>query len=52
MGWLNFIAVIFCSAGSIWMGYRCNVGWCLIEAAFAVVNIPFAVKWIMDGFKR
>lgn len=39
MGWLNFIAVIFCSASSIWQGYIGNVGLCLIEAALAVANL-------------
>lgn len=45
---LNFIAVVFCALSSIWMGYRGNIGWCLIEAGFAVLNLPFAIKWIMN----
>ncbi len=45
---INFLAMILCAMCAIWKGFQGNVGWCLLECGFALVNLPFGLKWIKD----
>lgn len=46
----NFIAVIFCAMCAIWQGINGNIGWCITEIGFTLLNLPFAIKWLKDFF--
>lgn len=45
---LNLIAFIFCMAGSIIQAIDKNIEFCLVDIIFAVINLPFAIKWLID----
>ena len=43
---LNFITFIICTAAAIYQGYLGNIGWVLVESGFALMNLPYAIKWL------
>ena len=43
----NFIVFIFCTAMAIYDFYIGWVGWGLTQTAMALINLPFAIKWLM-----
>lgn len=45
---INFIGFIMCIMTTIWQGYLGNIGWVLIISGLALVNLPFAIKWLKD----
>lgn len=47
---LNFIALVLGIFAAIWQNYQGNVGYCLMNIAVAVINLPFAIKWIAEYF--
>lgn len=49
---MNLIAFIICVAAAIYHGYLGNMGWVVIESALALLNLPFAIKWIRDLFDK
>lgn len=51
MYWLNFVALIICLFAGIWQGYNGNVCWCLVECAFVLLNLPYAIKFIKQVFE-
>lgn len=49
---MNFIAFIICMAAAIWQGCLGNIGFVIAESALALLNLPFAIKWIRDLFDK
>ena len=45
---MNFLAFILCAMCAIWHGVNRNIAWLLVECGFAIVNLPFAIKWIIE----
>lgn len=52
MYFINFIALVVCSVAAIWQGVNGNLGWCLVEVAFALLNLPFSIKWFKEVFEN
>ena len=48
---LNFIIFILCAAFAVFYGINGNVGFCILESALALFNLPFAIKWLKSYFK-
>lgn len=48
---MNFIAFVVCAVAAIWQGINGNLGWCLVEVAFALLNLPFSIKWFKEVFE-
>ena len=51
MYFMNFIALIICTIAAIWQGYCGNVGFCLLEVGFALLNLPYSIKWFQELFE-
>lgn len=52
MYFMNFIALVICTIAAIWQGYYCgNVGFCLLEVGFALLNLPYSIKWLQELFE-
>lgn len=47
---INFIAVVICGAYAVWLGINGSVGTCIVESALALMNLPFAIQWIVSLF--
>ena len=47
---MNFIALVVCAVAAIWQGVNGNLGWCLVEIALALINLPYAIKWLKEFF--
>ena len=52
MYFINFIALNVCAVAAIWQGFNGHLGWCLIEIALALLNLPFSIKWIKELFEN
>ena len=50
MLFMNFIALVVCAVAAIWQGVNGNLGWCLVEIALALINLPLAIKWLKEYF--
>jgi hypothetical protein len=49
----NFIVVVAAALMAIWQGcYRNDVAPCLIDIGAALINLPFAIKWLIDVFNK
>lgn len=48
---MNFLVFILCVMSAIWHGINGNTGWLLVECGLALMNLPFAIKWIKDFIK-
>ena len=51
MLFINFIALVVCAVAAIWQSVNGNLGWCLVEIALALINLPYAIKWLKEYFK-
>ena len=49
---MNFIAFVVCAIVAIWQGINGHLGWCLVETAFALLNLPYSIKWIKELFEN
>ena len=49
---MNFIAFVVCAIAAIWQGINGHLGWCLVETAFALLNLPYSIKWIKELFEN
>ena len=49
---MNFIAFVVCAIAAIWQGINGHLGWCLVETAFALLNLPYFIKWIKELFEN
>ena len=49
---MNFIAFVVCAIAAIWQGINSHLGWCLVETAFALLNLPYSIKWIKELFEN
>ena len=49
---MNFIAFVVCAIAAIWQGINGHLGWCLIEIALVLINLPFSIKWIKELFEN
>ncbi len=50
---LNFMVVIAAALMAIGQGcYRGNVVACLIDIGAALINLPFAIKWLIEMFRK
>ena len=49
---MNFIAFMVCAIAAIWQGINGHLGWCLVETAFALLNLPYSIKWIKELFEN
>ena len=47
---INFIAFVVCAVTAIWLGVNGNLGLCLVEIAFALIDLPYAIKWLKEYF--
>ena len=52
MYFINFIVLNVCAVAAIWQGFNGHLGWCLIEIALALLNLPFSIKWIKELFEN
>lgn len=48
---MNLLAMIVCAIFAIFQGFEGNVGLCLLECVFALLNLPFVIKWVKDRLK-
>ena len=48
---LNFITFVICTITAIWQGINGHLGFLLLNITFALLNLPFAIKWLIDYFK-
>ena len=46
---INFIAFVACVFAAIWQGV--NGKGCLEEIALALINLPYAIKWLEEYFE-
>lgn len=49
---MNFIAFVVCAVAAIWQGINGHLGWCLVEIALALINLPYSIKWIKELFEN
>ena len=49
---MNFMAFVVCAIAAIWQGINGHLGWCLVETAFALLNLPYSIKWIKELFEN
>ena len=47
---MNFIAFVVCAVVAIWQGVNGNLGLCLADIALALINLPYAIKWLKEYF--
>ena len=47
---INVIAFIVCAVIVIWQGVNGNLGSCLVDIALALINLPYAIKWLKEFF--
>ena len=47
---INFIAFVACAFAAIWKGVNGDLEWCLVEIALALMNLPYAIKWLKEYF--
>lgn len=48
---MNFIAFVVCAIAAIWQGINGRLGWCLVEIALALINLPYFIKWLKELFE-
>ena len=48
---MNFIAFVVCAIAAIWQGINGHLGWCLVEIALALINLPYSIKWLKELFE-
>lgn len=48
---LNFIVVVLAALMAVWQGCRNDLAACLIDIGAAMINLPFAIKWLISVFK-
>ena len=51
MLFMNFITLVVCAVAAIWQGVNGNLRRCLVEIAFALMNLPYAIKWLKEYFE-
>lgn len=44
---INFFAFILCAVCGVYQGILGNFGWCAVEIALALLNLPSAIKFIV-----
>ena len=49
---MNFMAFVVCAIAAIWQGINGHLGWCLVETAFALLNLPYSIKWFKEVFEN
>ena len=47
---MNFIAFVVCAVAAIYQGVNGNLGSCLLDIALALINLPYAIKWLKEFF--
>ena len=45
---MNFIAFVVCAVAAIYQGVNGNLGSCLLDIALALINLPYAIKWLKE----
>lgn len=45
---ISYVVFIFFVIRAIWNGYCGNIGLCLLEIVFALLNLPYSIKWIKE----
>lgn len=46
---INFIVFVVCAATAMWQGVNGNLGLLrLVEIALALINLPYAIKWLKE----
>ncbi len=45
---MQYVLMVLCLVLAIWDGFQGYVGRCLVQCGLALVNLPFALKWIKD----
>ena len=48
---VNFIAFIMCAAMAVYNAIKNRIGFCILETALALANLPFAVVWLASLLK-
>lgn len=48
---LNFIAVVLCGTLIFWHKYNKNIFCMTIDIMLTLLNLPFAIKWLIEFFK-
>lgn len=49
---INFIAFVICAACAVIWGFGGDIFWVVVESALALVNLPFAIRWLIELFSR
>ena len=49
---MNCIAFVLCVICAIWQASLGNIGFVVLEAVIALVNLPFAIKWIKKNIRK
>lgn len=47
---LNFIAFVICVTLGICRLLDGDLGWFMIEITLAILNLPYAIKWLIEFF--
>lgn len=50
MYFINFLTLVVCAVAAIWQGVNGNLGLCLADIALALINLPYAIKWLKEYF--
>lgn len=45
---MNFIGFVICIMAITWQGTLGNIGCVIILSGLALMNLPFAIKWLKD----
>ena len=48
---LNFFVFILCMGTALWNVHLENIQWVIIQTALALMNLPFAIKWLITFFE-
>ena len=48
--YINFLVFIMCAALAVWYGIKRKIGFCIFEVLAALINLPFAIKWLATLF--
>lgn len=47
---LNFVIFVIAATSSIWLWYKKDIGTCLLDIVIALINLPFAIEWVVKYF--
>ena len=47
----NFIVVVLAALVAVWQGCRNDLVACLVDIGVALINLPFAIKWLISVLK-